>query len=77
VTVVSETTPEEPLVLRNMSRRDIVRHHVTRKVSEYDRSQVEIHLLRAGEMLLGRLAEIHRAELRSLEGSFTIPQIDT
>jgi DNA-binding MarR family transcriptional regulator len=50
---------------------------VTRKVSETDRRQVEVHLLRAGELLLGRLAEIHRAELRSLKGTFTIPQIDT
>ena len=50
---------------------------VTRKVSETDRRQVEVHLLRAGELLLGRLAEIHRAELRTLKGAFTIPQIDT
>jgi DNA-binding MarR family transcriptional regulator len=50
---------------------------VTRKVSQTDRRQVEVHLLRAGELLLGRLAEIHRAELRTLKGAFTIPQIDT
>jgi DNA-binding MarR family transcriptional regulator len=50
---------------------------VTRKVSQTDRRQVEVHLLRAGELLLGRLAEIHRAELRTLNGAFTIPRIDT
>ncbi|CAG4897536.1 MarR family winged helix-turn-helix transcriptional regulator [Paraburkholderia saeva] len=49
---------------------------VTRKVSETDRRQVEVHLLKAGEKVLARLAELHRAELRSLKGAFTIPQID-
>ncbi|WP_322044639.1 helix-turn-helix domain-containing protein [Paraburkholderia sp. J67] len=49
---------------------------VERRVSERDRRQVEVHLLAAGEKLLVRLAELHRAELRSLEGAFTIPQID-
>lgn len=49
---------------------------VERKVSERDRRQVEVHLLEPGEKLLSRLAELHRAELRSLEGAFTIPHID-
>jgi len=49
---------------------------VERRVSERDRRQVEVHLLSAGEKLLARLAELHRAELRSLNGAFTIPQID-
>jgi DNA-binding MarR family transcriptional regulator len=49
---------------------------VERRVSERDRRQVEVHLLTEGEKLLARLAELHRAELRSLEGAFTIPQID-
>jgi DNA-binding MarR family transcriptional regulator len=49
---------------------------VERRVSERDRRQVEVHLLDAGEKLLSRLAELHRAELRSLDGAFTIPQID-
>ncbi|HTR05079.1 MAG TPA: MarR family transcriptional regulator [Paraburkholderia sp.] len=49
---------------------------VERRVSERDRRQVEVHLLAAGEKLLARLAELHRAELRSLSGAFTIPQID-
>ena len=49
---------------------------VKRRVSERDRRQVEVHLLAAGEKLLARLAELHRAELRSLSGAFTIPQID-
>ncbi|WP_028227439.1 MarR family winged helix-turn-helix transcriptional regulator [Paraburkholderia ferrariae] len=49
---------------------------VERRVSERDRRQVEVHLLTEGEKLLARLAELHRAELRSLEGAFTIPRID-
>ncbi|CAG4892013.1 MarR family winged helix-turn-helix transcriptional regulator [Paraburkholderia gardini] len=49
---------------------------VARKVSETDRRQVEVHLLKAGERVLARLAELHRAELRSLKGALTIPQID-
>ena len=38
--------------------------------------KVEVHLLKAGEKVLARLAELHRAELRSLKGALTIPQID-
>ncbi|APA88337.1 DNA-binding MarR family transcriptional regulator [Paraburkholderia sp. WC7.3g] len=49
---------------------------VRRQVSEIDRRQVEVHIEKAGERVLERLAELHRAELRSLEGSFQIPQID-
>ncbi|MCC8400832.1 MarR family transcriptional regulator [Paraburkholderia sp. MMS20-SJTN17] len=49
---------------------------VRRQVSETDRRQVEVHLEKAGERVLERLAELHRAELRSLEGSFQVPQID-
>ena len=49
---------------------------VRRQVSEVDRRQVEVHIEKAGERVLERLAELHRAELRSLEGSFQIPQID-
>jgi DNA-binding MarR family transcriptional regulator len=49
---------------------------VERRVSEVDRRQVEVHLLKPGERVLARLAELHRAELRSLKGAFTIPQID-
>jgi DNA-binding MarR family transcriptional regulator len=49
---------------------------VERKVSDSDRRRVEVHLLDAGEEVLARLAEMHRAELRTLEGKFTIPQIE-
>ncbi|MBB5411436.1 MULTISPECIES: MarR family winged helix-turn-helix transcriptional regulator [unclassified Paraburkholderia] len=49
---------------------------VRRQVSETDRRQVEVHIERAGERVLERLAELHRAELRSLEGSFQVPRID-
>ncbi|MBV8667022.1 MAG: winged helix-turn-helix transcriptional regulator [Burkholderiaceae bacterium] len=47
------------------------RHH-----SDVDRRQVEVHLLPDGERLLAQLAELHRAELRSLQGVFKVPSID-
>jgi len=49
---------------------------VERRASERDRRQVEVHLLADGEKLLARLAELHRAELLSLDSTFTVPQID-
>jgi DNA-binding MarR family transcriptional regulator len=49
---------------------------VERQPSETDRRQVEVHLLPAGQKLLERLAELHRAELHSLKGTFKVPQID-
>jgi DNA-binding MarR family transcriptional regulator len=49
---------------------------VKRKVSETDRRQVEVHLQQPGEKTLAKLAALHRAELKSLEGAFNVPQID-
>lgn len=49
---------------------------VKRRMSETDRRQVEVHLEEAGETLLARLAAMHRAELKSLTGTFLVPQID-
>lgn len=49
---------------------------VKRMTSETDRRQVEVHLEEAGETLLARLAAMHRAELKSLTGTFLVPQID-
>ncbi len=49
---------------------------VERRPSDTDRRQVEVHLLPQGQRLLERLAELHRAELRSLKGVFKVPQID-
>jgi DNA-binding MarR family transcriptional regulator len=48
---------------------------VERRLSSVDRRRVEIHLLKDGEAILGRLAELHRAELLSLDGVFTIPKL--
>jgi len=48
---------------------------VVRRPSETDRRQVEVHLLPHGEALLQRLAALHRAELKSLDGVFAVPQI--
>lgn len=49
---------------------------VRRRPSDADRRQVEVHLQAAGERVLARLAELHRAELKSLRGAFQVPQID-
>jgi DNA-binding MarR family transcriptional regulator len=49
---------------------------VERRPSAVDRRQVEVHLLEPGEALLGKLAQMHRAELKSLAGSFRVPSID-
>jgi len=49
---------------------------VRRKSSVVDRRQVEVHLLNTGEKILARLAELHQAELKSLSGSFRVPQVD-
>ncbi|HEY1608927.1 MAG TPA: helix-turn-helix domain-containing protein [Paraburkholderia sp.] len=49
---------------------------VERRPSEVDRRQVEVHLLEAGDALLAKLAQMHRTELKSLAGSFRVPQID-
>jgi DNA-binding MarR family transcriptional regulator len=46
---------------------------VERRANRDDRRRVEVHLLPPGEAILTRLAEIHRAELRALQGVFTIP----
>lgn len=48
---------------------------VERRASREDRRRVEVHLLPAGEAILTRLAAIHRAELRALQGVFTIPNL--
>jgi DNA-binding MarR family transcriptional regulator len=48
---------------------------VQRRPSALDRRKVEVHLLPAGEAVLARLAAMHRAELQSLHGVFTIPNL--
>ena len=50
---------------------------VRRHVSETDRRQVEVHLQKAGEDILSKLAGLHRTELASLGGIFRVPQIDS
>jgi len=49
---------------------------VQKRAGEADRRQVQVHLSDAGEQLLRQLADLHRAELKSLRGVFTVPQID-
>lgn len=41
-----------------------------------DRRQVRVHLSASGEQLLSQLADLHRVELKSLRGVFTVPQIE-
>jgi DNA-binding MarR family transcriptional regulator len=50
---------------------------VLRRPSERDGREVEVHLLKKGERLLVRLASLHRAELRSIRGVFTVPVGDS
>ncbi|WP_244849200.1 MarR family winged helix-turn-helix transcriptional regulator [Caballeronia sp. SL2Y3] len=49
---------------------------VRREQSAEDRRQVHVHLEARGEQVLARLAALHRAELKSLDGAFRVPQID-
>jgi DNA-binding MarR family transcriptional regulator len=46
---------------------------VQRRASTADRRRVEVHLLPAGEAILTRLADLHRAELVALQGKFAVP----
>ncbi|MFM9436032.1 DNA-binding MarR family transcriptional regulator [Janthinobacterium sp. CG_23.3] len=48
---------------------------VRRQVSDSDRRRVEIHLEPEGEVILAHLAELHRAELLSLDGVFAVPKL--
>jgi len=49
---------------------------VQRRQSSADGRIVEIHLLAAGERLLAHLAGLHRTELQSLAGVFSVPNIN-
>ncbi|MDO8330598.1 MAG: MarR family winged helix-turn-helix transcriptional regulator [Fluviicoccus sp.] len=48
---------------------------VERRQSLADRRQMEVHLLPKGEAILTRLAALHEAELRSLQGTFQVANI--
>lgn len=48
---------------------------VTRSPGELDRRQVQVRLTAKGDRCLRRLAELHRAELRSLAGAFRVANI--
>jgi DNA-binding MarR family transcriptional regulator len=49
---------------------------VARRQSKQDGRQVEVHLQARGEQVLARLAAMHRAELVSLQGRFSVPVIN-
>ena len=46
---------------------------VTRNTSTSDKRRVEVKLTAKGERYLEQLAVLHRAELHSIEGEFTLP----
>jgi DNA-binding MarR family transcriptional regulator len=48
---------------------------VGRNVSPEDRRRVEVRLLKKGESRLAQLAQLHRAELLSLQGAFKVPDM--
>lgn len=48
---------------------------VTRKQSEVDRREVEIHLTAKGVALVEQLARLHRDELLKLQGIFKVPGV--
>lgn len=49
---------------------------VERRTGRSDGREVEVHLTRKGEKLVGRLARLHRDELVRLEGAFAVPGRD-
>ncbi len=48
---------------------------VGRSASSTDKRQVEVRLLKNGEALLLKLADLHRAELLSFKEVFTVPDV--
>jgi DNA-binding MarR family transcriptional regulator len=48
---------------------------VRRSISLTDRRRVEVQLTRKGDQCLQQLARLHRAELVSLQGKFTVPDL--
>ena len=48
---------------------------VERSVNPRDKRQVQVRLLEKGERCLERLVRLHRAELLSLQGKFTVPDV--
>ncbi len=48
---------------------------VERRGSSRDKRQVEVRLQRKGEECIEQLARLHRAELLSLQGKFTVPDV--
>ena len=48
---------------------------VRRSVSRSDRRQVDVRLTRKGSQCLEQLARLHRRELLSLQGTFTVPEL--
>ena len=49
---------------------------VKRKAGMEDRRRVEVHLTAKGERCVGRLALLHRNELKSLRSTFVVPSVN-
>lgn len=49
---------------------------VSRNLSRSDGRRVEVELTRAGQRCVERLARLHRAELLSLQGEFSVPGLE-
>ena len=48
---------------------------VRRSISSSDRRRVEVQLTKKGDERLEQLAHLHRVELMSLQGTFTVPDL--
>lgn len=48
---------------------------VRRRISSSDRRRVEVQLTKKGDERLEQLAHLHRVELLSLQGEFTVPDL--
>lgn len=48
---------------------------VSREQGKTDRREVEVHLTATGERMVAKMAQLHRDELLSPEGSFLLPQL--
>jgi DNA-binding MarR family transcriptional regulator len=72
---LSERLQAQPHGVVALVSRCELRGLVHRRPSKRDGREVEVHLSKAGEQLLSKLAVLHRAELKSIRGVFPVPVI--
>jgi DNA-binding MarR family transcriptional regulator len=73
---LSERLQAKPHGVAALVSRCELRGLVQRRPSERDGREVEVHLLKEGEQLLLKLVALHRAELPSIRGVFTLPIVE-